>query len=201
MTDCDAALQIATMSFERERILIELIRSDVAMMQALAAVRALDLPDCWIAAGFVRNRVWDHLHNYAEPTPPNDIDVVYFDPDNLEEAAEKRLEAALQSHRSGEPWSVKNQGRMALVNGDPPYRDTAHALMHWCETPTPVGARLDAGGRVEITAPLGIDDLFDLIVRPTPHAKRHPEKFEQYRMRMAKKNWPRHWPKVRVLML
>ncbi|MEZ5935294.1 MAG: nucleotidyltransferase family protein [Alphaproteobacteria bacterium] len=189
------------MGDDRQGVLIDLIRSDPSMMAALAAVRDLDLPHGWIAAGFVRNRVWDHLHGHAEPTPPNDIDVVYFDPNSQDEVVEKRHEAALQARLPGQPWSVKNQARMAGVNGDPPYRDLAHALACWCETPTPVGARLTAAGGVELIAPLGLDDLFDLIVRPTPHARSHPAKLAQYRERMARKNWPRLWPGIRVLHL
>ena len=90
---------------------------------------------------------------------------------------------------------------MALVNHDPPYRDTAHALEHWCETPTPIGVRLTADDRIQMIAPLGLDDLFELIVRPTPFASKHPPKLQQYRERMARKNWPGIWPRIRVLEL
>ena len=31
----------------------------------LLAVRDLGLKDCWVAAGFVRNAVWDLLHGYT----------------------------------------------------------------------------------------------------------------------------------------
>ena len=184
---------------DRAKTLVELIGICPAMVAALAVVRALGLPDCWIAAGFLRNRVWDHLHGHGVPTPLNDIDVVYFDPERQEKTIEKRLEARLKAALPGEPWSVKNQARMADVNGDPPYRNSAHALEHWCETPTPIGARLTADDRIELLAPLGLDDLFDLIVRPTPHALKHPAKLRQYRERMAKKNWPRLWPRIKVL--
>lgn len=189
------------MSDVRKNLLIDLVQSDHVMIEILAAVRELELPDGWIAAGFVRNRVWDHLHGYAKPTPPNDIDVVYFDPACLDEAVEKRFEATLLEQLPDQPWSVKNQARMALVNGDLPYRDTADALEHWCETPTPIGVRLDAKDRLQTIAPLGLDDLFELTVRPTPFARRHPLKLQQYRERMARKNWPGLWPRIRVLEL
>lgn len=221
--------QDATMPDARKSLLIDLIWADHAMVETLAAVHELALPDGWIAAGFVRNRVWDHLHGYAEPTPLNDIDVVYFDPACLEEAVEKRFEATLRERLPDRPWSVKNQARMALINGDPPYRSIADALEHWCETPTPIGVRLRdearpaadarpaanvwsaadiwpgadvrhaADVRLEVIAPLGLDDLFDLVVRPTPFARGHASKLQQYRRRMAKKNWPRLWPRIRVL--
>lgn len=175
--------------------------TDPTVREMLAAVRSLELPDCWMTAGVVRNRVWDCLHGYDEPTALNDIDVIYVDPDDLDEASEKRMEGALRAHQPEHPWSVKNQARMALRNGDTPYRSAAHALEHWCETPTAVGIGLNTMDGIEIIAPLGLDDLFNLIVRPTPFARAHPNKLAQYRERMAKKNWSRQWPRLRVLGL
>ena len=191
--------QIAAMTDMLRQHLTDLIHADPAMMTALAAVRSLALKDGWITAGFVRNRVWDHLHGFPKPTPLNDIDVIYFDPDRIDPAFEKRLDADLAERMPGLPWQVKNQARMAERNGDPPYRSIDDALRHWCETPTAIGARLKARNQIEITAPLGLDDLFDLVVRPTPFASSHPHKLAQYRERMARKNWPRLWPRIRVL--
>jgi len=187
------------MTDRQRRDLTDLILADPAMMAALQAVRSLDLKDGWITAGFVRNRVWDHLHGFSKPTPLNDIDVIYFDPDRIDPAIEKHLDAALAERLPGLPWQVKNQARMAERNGDPPYRSIDDALCHWCETPTAIGARLTAQHEIEITAPLGLDDLFGLVVRPTPFARSHPHKLAQYRERMARKNWPRLWPRIRVL--
>ena len=42
-----------------------LIASDAGRMRVLRIVRELGLPDCWVAAGFVRNCVWDHAHGRA----------------------------------------------------------------------------------------------------------------------------------------
>jgi hypothetical protein len=181
--------------------LIGLIGADADIVRALEAVAALGLPDCWITAGMIRNRVYDRAHGYAAPTPLNDVDVIYFDPDRCDESIEKRLEAALRDRSPDLPWSVKNQARMAARNGDLPYRSSSHALEHWCETPTAVGARLQDDRRIEVIAPLGLVDLFDLVVRPTPHAGRTPAKLAAYRARMAAKNWPARWPRLQVLDL
>ncbi|WP_196351640.1 nucleotidyltransferase family protein, partial [Vibrio campbellii] len=51
--------------------LAQLLAKDPIRVQALQCVRSLDLPDCYIAAGFVRNLVWDHLHQKHNPTPLN----------------------------------------------------------------------------------------------------------------------------------
>lgn len=63
------------------------IEADSIRMECLQAVRALNLPDWFIAAGFVRNAIWDHLHSLPM-TPLNDVDVVYFDPDDCSLATE-----------------------------------------------------------------------------------------------------------------
>jgi Nucleotidyltransferase len=60
------------------RQLTQIIRGDARRWAVLAQVRALGLPDCWVAAGFVRDAVWDHLHGYA-PQLLGDVDVIWFD--------------------------------------------------------------------------------------------------------------------------
>ncbi|MFO1163505.1 MAG: nucleotidyltransferase family protein [Reyranellaceae bacterium] len=57
----------------------DIITQDPVAMIQLRAVRTLALPDWCIAAGFVRNRVWDHLHGIAPARAPVDIDVLFFD--------------------------------------------------------------------------------------------------------------------------
>jgi len=59
-----------------EQRIIQLIKSDELRMKALRLVASLHLPDWLIAAGFVRNAVWDSLLDVT--TPLNDIDVIYY---------------------------------------------------------------------------------------------------------------------------
>lgn len=42
--------------------IVELIKRDPIRTKALHHVSRLNLPQCYIAAGFVRNLVWDSLH-------------------------------------------------------------------------------------------------------------------------------------------
>src|SRR5262249_23650506 len=58
-----------------------ILRSAPALMLALQAARDIDAPDWLIAAGSIRNAVWDALHD-REPEPPRDLDVLFFDPDD-----------------------------------------------------------------------------------------------------------------------
>lgn len=177
----------------------EIIRTHPRLMPLLRAVAMLELPDCWIGAGFVRNAVWDKLHGYSELTPLNDIDVLYYDATDTSPLAEDEINAELTRRHPGYEWEAKNQARMHIRNNDQPYKDTADAMTYWLETATPIAARMAQNGQVEILSPLGIDDLLDCIVRPTPHTLTRPEKLIMYRQRMQQKDWRTRWPQLRVL--
>ena len=181
--------------------ILRLVAADEWRVAALRAVRALGLPDCWIGAGFVRALVWDHLHGYREPTPLDDVDVIYFDASDTtresERRHEERLAALWPEGRPPVPWSVKNQARMHARNGDAPYGDTADALRHWLETPTAVALRMGGNGRLELLAPLGLDDLLAMRIAPTPHAL--AARLPAYRERIAAKPWTRQWPRLEIV--
>jgi uncharacterized protein len=178
---------------EASRVLAA-IAGDPMRMELLEAVRSLALPDCAIGAGFVRNRVWDVAHGNAE-TPLADVDVLFHDPSDVSREREELLEQEL-GRLANAPWSVKNQARMHLRNGDRPYRSTEDAISFWLETPTCVAVKLSAAGELELIAPYGVDDLVTMIVRPTPRGREKPE---AYRDRVRAKQWQRTWPKLVLL--
>lgn len=171
-----------------------LIERQADMMRLLRAVQASGLPDCWIGAGFVRNAVWDALHDRGiDCGSLSDVDVVYFDRRDASPSRDRAVEAGLAARMPGVPWSVKNQARMHERNGVAPYRDMADAISRWPETATAVAARLSTNGHVELLAPHGVGDLLGMIVRPTPAfgARR-----EEVARRVAEKGWPVRWPKL-----
>lgn len=177
-----------------ESALLALIAGQPERLHLLRIVRDHGPEDAWIAAGFVRNAVWDALHGYIEPTPLSDIDVLYFASDNREPEADHVWERRLLEVCPEVPWSVRNQARMHLRNADRPYRDCADAMCHWPEICTAVAVRL-CSESLELLAPLGIDDIWALRVRPTEHFRAKPD---IYRERIAAKNWPARWPKLRI---
>ncbi len=162
--------------------------------ETLQAARALGLPDWAIGAGFVRNAVWDRLSGLPR-TPLDDVDVLFFDPADTSRERETALEARLAAALP-RPWSVRNQARMHLRNGDAPYRSTEDAMRHWLETPTAVAVRLEADGSLAILAPFGLDDLLAMRGAPTPAGRAKPD---QYRERMQAKDWPARWPGVTLV--
>jgi hypothetical protein len=174
-----------------------LIAEGPKMMRLLAAVEQQNLPDAWIGAGFIRNAVWDALSGITDAAMHGDVDVIYFDRADAGAECDADIEARLRRDCFDAPWSVKNQARMHVRNGDLPYRDGFDAVAHWPETATAIAART-IGGRVEVLAPYGVDDLIGLIVRPTPA---FTGKLDVYRARMRQKSWQARWPELRVLAL
>lgn len=181
-----------------EQDIISLAAGDEWAMEVLRAARQLALPDWWVCAGFVRSMIWDHLHGFAERTPLADVDVVYYDAGCLDEGAEKALERRLSGLMSGVPWSVKNQARMHLVNGNPPYASSVDAISKFPETATALGLSLGAAGEVILAAPWGIEDVVGMMVRPTPLFRSRRDLAAYYEARVAKKNWPSIWHKVQT---
>ena len=174
---------------------IDTISSSAWHMQALRAVRRLELPDWAVGAGFVRNAVWDRLHDYEAMTPLSDIDVLYFDAADLRPDRDQDIENTLYKLLPGRPWSVRNQARMHVRNADRAYSSTADAISFWLETPTGVAVRLDADDAIEVIAPFGLSDLVAMRAMPTASGLR---RHGRYLERMTAKNWPHIWPKVKV---
>ncbi|WP_438646605.1 nucleotidyltransferase family protein [Robertmurraya kyonggiensis] len=178
--------------------IISLIESDKWMMEILETVKLLDQPDWWVCAGFVRSKIWDVLHQFEQRTPMPDIDVIYFDPSNIDEQEEKRLEEKLQEMLPTIPWSVKNEARMHLRNSFSPYRSSVDAISKFPETATALGVKLDECNNLLLSAPHGIDDLANLEVRPTPYFAASDERMSKYINRVRKKNWTTIWSNVSV---
>jgi uncharacterized protein len=177
---------------------IKLIQSDEAMMEILQTASTMDLPDWWICAGFVRSKIWDVLHEFKERTLTQDVDVIYYDPANIDENDEKILEKQLRRILPDVPWSVKNQARMHVVNQIPHYTSCEDAISKFPETVTALGVKLDKENNLVLTAPCGIDDVLKLEVRPTPFFSETKDRAAIYEERMIKKNWKAIWPKVKV---
>ena len=173
-----------------------ILQRDPARLDALRAVAVLDLPDCWIGAGFIRNAVWDYLHDRPPQWPDSDVDVVWFDSHSPEAARDRAITAQLEASEPSLPWSVKNQARMHLRNADPPYANTAQAISHWPETAAAVAVRI-RNERIDVLAPHGLGDLFALTIRATfafTGAKR-----AIVLARIAEKHWLARWPRLTVV--
>ncbi|MCE9945906.1 nucleotidyltransferase family protein [Aeromonas rivipollensis] len=172
-----------------------LLRADPLRMACLWAARELALPDWALGAGFVRNLTWDHLHQKAEPTPLNDIDLIYLDPGDPEGADEREHEAWLAERLPGQRWEVRNQARMHVRQQVPPFASSLEALSHWVEVPTCIGVRLLANDEFEWLAPHGFGHNWSLQVSANPRCRQESRIFID---RIRDKQWQRIWPDLVV---
>ena len=141
------------------RELIDLLQKDSARMNVLSIVQSLNLPDCYVAAGFLRNLVWDSLHQ--SETELNDVDVVFFDKSDLDNLTSKKLTEQLNKACPRIRWELKNQAFMHLRNGDAQYTSTLDAMRYWPEKETAIGAALNADGSISIVSAFGLESLFN----------------------------------------
>ena len=203
--------------------LSKIIHRDPFRMDCLRALSALNLPQGYLGAGFVRNAIWDDLHNKARPTPLNDIDVVYFSDEitvpqskvsventieslsqpgvqagvlSEAKAQEKAFEHELTRFVPNANWQVKNQARMHLAHGHVPYKSCSEAISYWIERETCVAVRLLANDDVDILAPFGLEANFAGTISINPKYPR-PDVFEQ---RVVSKNWRKVWPLLKVVL-
>jgi uncharacterized protein len=180
------------------------------LVRVLSVVRDSGLPDAWVGAGVVRDVVWSELYGPGfDPADVHDIDVGFFDPDDLSRQRDTAATALLERMWTREPepwpavpWQARNQAAVhtwydAKFGGAPiePLRSIADAVATWPETATAVAVRLDHHDEVEVCAPLGLADLLDGVWRRNP--RRVSVEVSQARLRRHRPE--ERWPGVRVV--
>ncbi|MET8044359.1 nucleotidyltransferase family protein [Micromonospora sp. NPDC005215] len=174
---------------------VGVIESDPGAMRVLRAVADLGLPDWWIGAGFVRNRVWDAISGLPV-SPERDVDVAYFDPDKLDPREDARAEAHAIVALPEVPWEIRNQARMHLRNGDEPYMSALDAISRWPETATCVAVTL-RNDSVRLVSSHGLTDLVGMVVRPSPAMDNATGRATVQR-RVEVKGWLHRWAGLRL---
>ena len=177
-----------------DEFIIDLLKGDPVRWHALGLVARLNIETACIGAGFVRNMVWDDLHGLESDCRDGDIDVLWFDAERGSPQVDLEIEQSLKRLDPSFDWSVKNQARMHVRNSDRPYTDVADAMTFWPETATAIAAKR-IQNECELIAPFGLDDLQNMVLRPTSEEKHKRQAFQN---RIRTKNWLDRWPSVRV---
>ena len=133
----------------------------------------IDLPDSWLVAGCVAQTIWNLRCNQPAELSIKDVDLIYFDAQDLTAETESAHEKRLRDLFRALPLKldVKNEARVHLWYQDrfgysiKPYSSSADAIASFPTTATSVGIRR-VFGKFECCAPFGLDDLFGLVVKP-----------------------------------
>jgi uncharacterized protein len=175
------------------------------MMGVLGTVRESGLPDAWVGAGALRDLVWGEFFGSGfDPAAVRDVDVAYFDPDDLSRDRDERATAALALLWPDPAWEAINQAAVHTWYANrfggpvpPPLRSITEAIATWPETATSVAIRLDRAGDIEICAPYGLDDLLSGVWRRNPGRV----SLQRSRERLARHRPAERWPGVTVVPL
>ena len=124
---------------------------------------ASGLPDAWIGAGILRDLVWGHRHNGFDPAAVRDIDVAFFDPDDLSRRRDETAQRRLRS-MADLPWEATKQAAVHTWYAEhfhedpvPPLASVHDAVATWPETATCVAIRSALGTAIdgiEVCAPV-----------------------------------------------
>ena len=173
--------------------ILNAFRENLDMMAILTIIRNLGLKDSWLAAGSVRNFIWNLLSDKSPFDCETDVDVIFFDPDiSYEEtlSLEKKLREDFPQYQ----WELKNQVYMHQHSPHTaPYTSSRDAMSKYPERCTAVGLRLNEESALELFTPYGLEDILNFQIRPTPHFLENEDRMELYQTRLSKKNWQEKW--------
>ncbi|WP_417310563.1 nucleotidyltransferase family protein [Devosia sp.] len=183
------------------------IRESDVLMRVLEGLSEMDLPDHQMVAGAIYNLAWNRLTSRPALNGINDIDIFYFDVDDLSWEAEDRVIRRLERRFADLPLpvQVRNQARVHLwfpekfgVTEFAPLTSSSDMLDRYAARAHAVAARLTQDGRMEIIAPFGLDDLFSFRVVPNPVLPNQPA--YEAKAQRALELWPEltvlPWPGV-----
>jgi uncharacterized protein len=183
----------------QEEQLISLVRQNVFIMQVIDKIPELNLPNCYVAGACIAQTVWNLAHHKEPHAHIKDIDLVYFDTD-LSEDKEQQARAQVRSHFKDFPLEVDaiNEARVHLWYKDSfgydikPYTSTEEAIKTFPITAGVLGVRKE-NADYKVFAPLGLEDMFNLIVR----ANKKQITKDIYEAKL--KRWQPCWPTLTYL--
>lgn len=188
------------MSIDKYKRLIEIIQDSNTLNRVFDALDEIGLDDYYLGAGAITQTVWNNISDKEECYGISDIDVVYFNPNQLEKDYELLLQNKIADKLKNFPFwlDIKNQARVHLWYEEKfgytisPYCSTEEAIDTWPTTASAIGIRRTKNKWI-IYAPFGLDDLFNLTVR----ANNRQITKEIYMTKIAK--WMRKWPELSIV--
>ena len=153
------------------------LRNSSKVMTVLETAGKTNLPDWRLFSGAVYQSVWNALTHRPADYGIKDYDLAYFDV-NLsvenEKECQKRMLAEIPPQLRG-CVDIANQARVHLWFEEEfgrPYsalKNTDETLERSLFTAHAVGVRLETDNSLSIAAPYGLEDIFDMRLRPNPN--------------------------------
>ena len=181
---------------EQIDILIKILKKNKILISILKILEKDGLKNYYLGAGAINQTIFNYYHDYEIDYGIKDYDIVYYDEDKSYEKEDiiiKRLGKKLD--KLNILYDIKNQARVHIWYYEKykvkrtPYTSVEDAIASWGATITCIGIRLEKNQFI-IYAPYGLNDIFNMVIRPV---KREFSK-NLYDERALK--WMEKWPKL-----
>lgn len=174
--------------YEQNEKFISILKENKDLITILDYIYELNLPNFYIAAGSIFQTIW----NYYDQKPLNfgikDIDIIYYDPNNLSKESEKKLENKIIEHfkalNLNYEFDVHNEARMHLWKKENEnkdinqYKNSEDAIDQWIATVHSIGITKE-NDNIKVYAPYGLSDIFSKTIRPIKHKANSKELYDK----------------------
>lgn len=186
---------------ENTERLLRIVEKSPILMQVFEHVKELGLETYYVGAGCIVQTVWNDLTNRPLNYGISDIDIVYFNDTDLSYRAEDEMITRGKKLLTDIPIQIdmKNQARVHLWYEEKfgtaikPYHTIESAIDTWPTTATSLGLRLDHTQNWTLYAPFGLDDLFNMVIRPNKSL------ISEAVYKCKVKKWTAKWPELEVV--
>lgn len=195
-------MQYKSISEQNEKF-IEIIKQNKELMTILDYISKSNLPNFYIAAGAVFQTIWNYYDNVPLNYGIKDIDIIYYDKNNLSKEDEQILEDKIVEHfkelNINYKFDVHNEARMHLWKKDnenkeiDQYINSEDAINQWIATVHAIGIT-KIEDEIKVYAPYGLSDIFNRTIRPIKHKANSKELYDK-----KVKCWKERFDKLNII--
>ena len=184
---------------EQIKILEQILSKNEKLMSLLQILDSDGIKDYYVTAGCINQTIFNYYHDKEITFGIKDYDIIYFDKDityEKEDIIIKRLTKKID--KLNIITDIKNQARVHLWYYEKygvkreAYKSVEDAISRFGTTITCIGVRLN-NNKLEVCAPYGLNDLFNMIIRPV----KIDSTKEMYEERCAR--WLNNWPNLNII--
>lgn len=173
---------------EQNELFLSIIRQNKDLMLILDYLVELNLPNFYIAAGSIFQTIWNYYDKKELNYGIKDIDIIFYDSNNLTKKDEKALEEKIINHFKeialNYEFDVNNEARMHLWKKEnenkniKQYKNSEDAIDKWIATVHAIGIT-KVNNQIKIYAPYGLSDIFSKTIRPIKHKANSKELYDK----------------------
>ena len=175
----DKMIEMQYQSIEdQNKQFISILKKNKDLMIILEEIEKLKLPNFYIAAGSIFQTIWNYYDNKPLTTGIKDIDIIYYDPNDLSKEQEKELENKIidrfKKLNMNYEFDVHNEARMHLWKKEKEnkdidqYKNSEDAIDKWIATVHAIGITKE-NNTIKVYAPYGLSDIFSKTIRQIKH--------------------------------